>query len=54
MLSVRDDVGGALTRYGQTVASDRFDDNAGYRLLGHIIFTLLLVAIAFAAIALCL
>lgn len=55
MLSVRDHVGGAVTGYGQALASDRFDyDRAGYRLLAHITFTLLLVAVAFAAIALCL
>ena len=55
MLSVRDHIGGAVTGYGQAFASDRFDyDRAGYRLLGHITFTLLLVAVAFAAIALCL
>ena len=54
MLSVRDDVGDAVTGYGQTLASDRFDDSVGYRLLGHITFNLLLVAVAFAAIALCL
>ena len=55
MLSVRDHVGGAVTGYGQALASDRLDyDHAGYRLLGHITFTLLLVAVAFAAIALCL
>jgi hypothetical protein len=50
MLLVSDDVSG----YGQTLASDRFDDGAGYRLLGHITFTLLLVAVLFAATALCL
>ena len=55
MLSVRDDVAGAFTSYEHVLSSDRYDDDcAGYRLLGHITFTLLLVAVLFAAIALCL
>jgi hypothetical protein len=55
MLSVGDHIDGAVTGYGQPLANDRFDyDRAGCRLLGHITFTLLLVAVAFAAFALCL
>ena len=54
MLSVRDDIGGAFT-YEYALSSDRYEDDcARYRLLGHIAFTLLLIAVLFAAIALCL
>jgi hypothetical protein len=55
MMSVRDDIGGAFTTYEYALSSDRYEDDcAGYRLLGHIAFTLLLMAVLFAAIALCL
>lgn len=54
MLSVRDHAGDVVTGYRQAPARDGYDDGVGYRLLAHITFTLLLVAVAFAAIALCL
>ncbi|HYY00268.1 MAG TPA: hypothetical protein VE908_12070 [Mycobacterium sp.] len=54
MSSVRAHVGDVVTGYRQGPASDGYDDGVGYRLLAHITFTLLLVAVGFAAIALCL
>ncbi|MCV7332006.1 hypothetical protein [Mycobacterium cookii] len=53
MLPVHDDVARAFTSYRHALAIDCYDDDcAGYRLLAHITFTLLLMAVMFAAIAL--
>ena len=49
-----DDEAGAVSGYGHALESRWLDDTPGRRLLGHIMFTLLLVALALAGIALCL
>ena len=54
MFLVRDDADSAVSGYALAPESYWLDETrVGYRLLAHVTFTLLLVAVAFAAIALC-